>query len=464
MRIGGTTPQDIVMNNPFWQASSVNLFEPFALYGQSDFYPEDGWELIKADFGKLADHSTSRNSIPSMTYFCLYNKYSGIMRFFGAIPDAPESYEVIKWKIKLLQFRRGTTNFSTPNLAATNLLSIQGETIATLEKPTSENILEIVTSFPGVSRGSYFFWFDVPVAYDPCVCYNNTAIEMTGELIKTATFTATGDLIGTIQEVKTPSTSNYSQLVAKRVFGAAVALGIAVATDGQIVQTSKFIDLIDLVTRNPNTDADTKKNFEMFKKVLDASNTLLRKDDKWVDWVTGDTLTDKQVTTILSSLNTYMTATADLTGTGSAAKSVTTVKGKITMQGSVTQSDPVPQSPYWAVPGSDWAVSCEQEVSNYNSSGEKKPEYPLYNEPLGTFAFLKAPKMKINITRTWEYSENQFQWVPNPNDPLNNMKNYWSCDGFKIEGFMPEDLLYTVNPKLNINASKTKITVAMLID
>lgn len=66
---------DANMNNPFWQSSSsTSLYEEFAQYGNSDFYPEDGWELIKSDFGKLADNSTLRQTLPGMIIFvCITN-------------------------------------------------------------------------------------------------------------------------------------------------------------------------------------------------------------------------------------------------------------------------------------------------------------------------------------------------------------------------------------------------------
>lgn len=71
-RLSGTN-QDVNMNNPFWQPSSATtLFEDFAQFENSDFYPEDGWELIKSDFGKLANNTTLRQSLPGMVYFCLY--------------------------------------------------------------------------------------------------------------------------------------------------------------------------------------------------------------------------------------------------------------------------------------------------------------------------------------------------------------------------------------------------------
>lgn len=132
------------------------------------------------------------------------------MRFFGAIPNANEAFQVAKFRITLLTHRRGTQNITNnnKNLDATNLLSIQGNSIGTLDEETNENIIEVTTDFPGVLPSSYFFWFDIPVAYDPSICYNNLAIELNGILIKKSSVTLTGDLFGTLQTTTTPSGNN----------------------------------------------------------------------------------------------------------------------------------------------------------------------------------------------------------------------------------------------------------------
>lgn len=471
MRLSGTPATDIIMNNPYWQSSSNNYaFEQFALYANSDFYPEDGWELIKSDFGYLADETTLRNSLPSLAYFCLYNRHTGTMRFLGAFPTVPEAYQVINFTVNVLTHKRNTQNPTSGNrnLDATNLLSIQGDAIGALDEETEEVSFNVLTEFPGVSPGGYFFWFDVPVAYDPCICYNDVAIEMSGVLIKEASFTASGTLLGTIQEVKTPSSSNYSELVFKKVVGAGFALGTAIATKGTVVQVGKFVELIDIITNKPGISANDKKQWEMFQKFLNASDKLIRKDGEWVDWLTKDTLKDKDVAKMMGSINTYVSSVMDINKKGGGGKSVTTVNGKINLNGTVITKWDMPQNPYWSVPGSALSLECEEEVSleepSNPSNPRKNPEYPLYNEALGTFALLKTPKLKLNISRIWEHSVNQFVWEPDPQNPGQQMKSYWSCDGYKIQGYLPEDLSFVFNPKMNLNLNKTKISAMITVE
>jgi hypothetical protein len=466
MRLSGTPSTDIIMNNPYWQAPSNNSFDQYAQRANSDFYPEDGWELVKSDFGYLADGSTLRTSLPSLTYLCLYNRFTGTMRFFGAFPTVPDAYQIINWTVTVLSHKRNTQNpnSNNRNLDATNLLSIQGDAIGALDKQTDEVSFNVLTEFPGVSPGGYFFWFDIPVAYDPCICYNNVAIEMKGILIKEASFIASGTLLGTVQEITTPSSSSYSELIAKKVIGAGISLGTAVATKGTIVQVGPFVDLIDIITNKPGISSSDKKPWEMFQKFLNASDKLTRKDGEWVDWLTKDTLKDKDVAKMMGAINTYVSSVMDINKKGGGGKSVTTVNGKINLTGTVTTQFHITTSPYWAVPGSALSLNCEEEVTNVSGSPEKNPEYPLYNEALGTFALLKTPKLKLNISRVWEYSENQFMWQPDPSNPLQPMKAYWACDGFKIQGYLPEDLFYVFNPKMNLNLDKTKISAMITVE
>lgn len=254
--------------------------------------------------------------------------------------------------------------------------------------------------------------------------------------------------------------TNYSNLVARRIVGVGTAIAVAAATKGAIIQTSKFIDFISLITNNPNINASERSQYEMLQKFLNSSNNLIRKDDKWVDAITKDSLTDAQFISMMSGINSFASSSIDIATKGeSGSKSTTTVNGKIFLTGSITQKNDITQKLYWAVPGSNWSNTCEEEVSSMgNGTPEKKPEYPIYNEPLGTFAFIKKPKFKLNIKRAYEYSINQKMIDENLNEV------YWSCDGFKFEGYLLEDLKFTINPKLNINASKTKIKVMFFAD
>jgi hypothetical protein len=467
MRLSGTSSSDIIMNNPFWQGTSNNPFEKFALYGNSDFYPEDGWELIKSDFGYLSNGTTLRSTLPTLVYFCLYNRHTGTMRFFGALPEVTSAFKIINFTTKILTHKKNTSN-PTPanrNLDATNLLSIQGSSIGALDSKTDEVSFNVLTEFPGADPGGYFFWFDLPVAYDPCLCYNNVAIEMNGILIQEATFNATGSLLGIVQEIVTPSASNYSELVSKKILGAGFALATALATNGSIVQVEKFIELIDIIVNKPGIPDDEKTKWVMFQKFLNASNNLTRENGKWVDYLTKQTLNDEDVVKMMGAINTYASSVMNIGEKGDGGSSLTTVNGKINLNGNVTNYTNISSTPYWAAPGSKLALDCQEEVTTEsNISNLKNPEYPLYNEALGTFALLKTPKLKLNISRIWEFSENQYLWEPDPNIPSQQRKAYWSCDGFKIQGYLPEDLSFVFNPKMHLNMDKTKISAMISVE
>lgn len=95
---GGTYPS---INNPFWNPTSLMVGQLVNLQN-SDFYPEDGWELLKVNFGRL-NNGTPRVIKPSMPYMILYNRYTGTMRFLGMWPDASNSWQIIRFKVSLPQ-------------------------------------------------------------------------------------------------------------------------------------------------------------------------------------------------------------------------------------------------------------------------------------------------------------------------------------------------------------------------
>jgi hypothetical protein len=88
-------------NNPTWIRNPFNgpidaSYTPFltANHG-SNYQPEDGWELLKVDFGSNGNiglgvndkpgASTVSTSRPKLPYMMLYNRYTGTLRFFGSL-------------------------------------------------------------------------------------------------------------------------------------------------------------------------------------------------------------------------------------------------------------------------------------------------------------------------------------------------------------------------------------------
>jgi hypothetical protein len=92
--------EPILVNSPFWDLTTLQVGALVNLQN-SDFWPEDGWEVLKVNFGYLNDGVTPRQVKPSMPYMALYNKYTGTMRFLGMWPNASNSWQIIRFTVSL---------------------------------------------------------------------------------------------------------------------------------------------------------------------------------------------------------------------------------------------------------------------------------------------------------------------------------------------------------------------------
>ncbi|MBC8527794.1 MAG: hypothetical protein ISS28_03490 [Candidatus Cloacimonetes bacterium] len=73
------------IHSPFYWTNQPNL-TPISNEDDSDFQPEDGWNLLAVDFGDPYGIAVE------CPYLALYNKYLGIIRAFIFIPDPIANY------------------------------------------------------------------------------------------------------------------------------------------------------------------------------------------------------------------------------------------------------------------------------------------------------------------------------------------------------------------------------------
>jgi len=99
------------IRNPFDDNSNSD-YRYLALKQNSNYYPEDGWELLKVDFGALGNIGLSVNENPGrntdvngprLPYMILYNKYSGTFHFFGSLLGQMDGYETIRIELRIPQ-------------------------------------------------------------------------------------------------------------------------------------------------------------------------------------------------------------------------------------------------------------------------------------------------------------------------------------------------------------------------
>jgi hypothetical protein len=410
--------------NPTWIRNPFN--GPInASYGNltdnhnSNYHPEDGWELLKVEFGSNGNiglgvdvqpgPNTVSNERPKLPYMILYNKYSGTMRFFGSLLEPDNTYETVRIELRIPSKspeipRQPYSNVYDPDLKATNLLSIQGETVQPLDQETDESSIAVFVKY--TNNPKVFFWFDLPVAYDPCVCNNKVQLDVSFSFVQTADIDITGKLSGSIKTEK-KGNQDYGKMVFGRVLAAGVSAAVAIKTGGAVINVKAFVDLIDIVKDHPSrADNQTEKdNLTALRNYLTCSEKMFSVIKGSYDDVTGKDK-KKQIAAgqkILDANTTYLSSLVN--GCRSSDNAATTITGSINASGTFTLTDEIEDTHIaLALPGSDW--SDKQVQSNTNKQGTWIPAYPTYNERLGTFALLETPKFLLSSFNETIFSGN----------------------------------------------------------
>lgn len=166
--------------NPFYQS--------FILGTNSDYYPQDGWELIKRDFGKLADGNTNPVRKPG-PYMILYNKYSGKLRVIAAFPGLAAQQAI---NVTL------TTISATANTSksASAVLNFHNDIAQPMDQPSSVTQVTSPASYPGSDYN--FFMADFQTAYDVCTCKFESALRVEFSTVNTSTAQLFGRILGTV--------------------------------------------------------------------------------------------------------------------------------------------------------------------------------------------------------------------------------------------------------------------------
>jgi hypothetical protein len=444
------------LRNPFNDDDNNNEYSYLSGNHGSNYHPEDGWELLKVDFGALSNFNTGYSvlDLPGINpeiggkrlpYMILYNKYTGTFRFFGSLLGQLDGYQTIRIELRIPKTSPNQINVYQPDLKATNLLSIQGDAVQPLDQETEENVMVVFAR--ATNNENNFFWFDIPVAYDPCLCNIRSQLDISFTFVQTADIKLNGKIEAGIKTEKKADNTPYGLKVATRVIAAGVGAVLAVKTGGTVVNFKAFTDLVHLIKENPNANLSQvqKDNLTELQGYLDCGAKFAQSIHKGFPDI-NDTDKKKRIKAaneILDANTTFLSSLA--TGCSKQDNGATTISGALNISGTWTEESIVGQTEVkLAMPGSNWSDK-NMAIINGRINGLTIPASPTYNERLGTFALLETPKFKINNT----YSYQAFEDVRNYNSLI-----FQQNSDFKI----------TFNPLLNLNFNKTKILARIVID
>jgi hypothetical protein len=425
----------------------------------SNYHPEDGWELLKVDFGAQSNFNTGWTQLPQdrpglnpqqggakLPYMILYNKYSGTFRFFGTLLGQMQGYETVRIELRIPE---RSPNLSAPNqynvdLKATNLLSVQGDAMQPLDQETTENVMVVFAK--ATNTESKFFWFDIPTAYDPCLCNIKSQLDITFSFVATANINLNGTIDGALKTdpKNDGSGGNKAVKVATTVIAAGVSTALAVKTGGAVINFQAYANLIKLFKDIPGLSTEDKDNIEKLANYADCASKyakVIKKDYKDVTASGNLTAAQKKAkykaaNNILDANTTFMSSLANGCVKNKADNGGTTINATANLSGTWTEEViPGHTEILLAMPGSNW-TDFEMDREPVTQNSKTVPAYPEYNERLGTFALLEAPKTTINYHTLEGHQRTIYAIKPDPNN---------------------NELKYTFNPLMNMNEEKTEI-------
>ncbi|MDX1651086.1 MAG: T9SS type A sorting domain-containing protein [Brumimicrobium sp.] len=450
--------------------------------GQGGFLPshQNGWELIAVNLGFFPDGSPytdvpgASNKHPRIPYVILYHRYLEKIRVFANIGDewaANNAYDAVRIRLTL----NGENKYEKNGLFRMH----QGYDQA-LDQTTDMVSVGAIAEAPNDKQR----WFsaDFTVSHDPCVCNFASAINLDFELVKNIDLKLYGRQIS----MEEPIVDANGNLVNQDFFsGFSVDQFDSEVNEGGFIMYKKMEDLFDdYISRMEDYQAELAivqqyneqidKNLAIVKWVKHAldvgitaatggspisvalTNSLLQHASGVVGTnVTASELSErwekvfKAAEGILGKeISTFVNNNFKKKDPPTIPEKPTVTLSEMYFKGRLTQVDPKP-GPTIYTPG-----------TYGNSITEDLPDqhyYPVYNDPLGVFALLKSPKIKVS--ETLEYEGCELVVVPTgTGEDYFVAEKYSRITQFKLN----EKLSYTFNNALDIK--KSSIQASIVID
>lgn len=182
----GFTPVSYALQNtrnPFW--SEFEYMDYLAKEVESDFLPEEGWELIVQGLGKTKD-GVEINDF-STVYFLLYNRFSSTLRVLFVLPK-----EVDDGKYNSLGVTLEFHELPDEEINITGLFEHQDGISNALDTKTD------YTSATAIVDATEGLWThaDFTLAYDACTCKFPSSIRLQIKGISKSTVEMTGRFYG----------------------------------------------------------------------------------------------------------------------------------------------------------------------------------------------------------------------------------------------------------------------------
>jgi Secretion system C-terminal sorting domain len=423
---GKFLPQSSV-NNPFFNVSNLQ-----ALQGglESDSKPEEGWQLIKQDFGYAYSGNTwqgqsifnaTGSSQPGRAYMMLYNKYSSILRIIGIMDRLSLQDQII---VVLTLKDKSNTLINYQDFKFNALFNRYNAQQTGLDLPTK--VTSVTAPAQAPSTGADFFYADFNVSYDPCVCFFQSAIEVSFRVKQTSTLKLTGRILGQNVDITQKNalpnadylTSVWNNNTPNQPYNQMYSSMVKLQSDIKDQQASSaFADVLGYLGKAAKVAKLYSANFAtdaIFSNFTNANPKIVQKAGKF--------------TSVFDFVSFFM-------GGNEKASNPTVITAELAATGVIQSiSNANSNNILIGTPGSQSANLLPEYPTS--TTGGIKPMYPMYNEMVGRFAVVRTPQVMYSLEQTG-----------------NGIYVY-----YKLSDILPT-FSYTFNPV--VDAEKTKIFVAL---
>lgn len=408
---------------------------------------EQGWELLWKFDGYESDGTTpisnaSINQIKSLN-FILYNRYTGMLRWFMAPKVNNTTFNELEPVIK----------FKNSDVAS--LFRNYNGLDQALDKPTI--VQKVASPAQTSSSTQHLSMADFSISYDPCVCYFDSKLEYTLNANTTASIDLYGRLEGTSQMLSANDAINTDRLLSlfknnKSGFTDEVKNGLLEYKNyGKMVADFKKLE--------------NKSN--IFDDVYDASKVAKDIAELGIDFV----LSTKKPWKSLKTISKFVGFASMPFKTDKTTKSPPMlIQAQMTLTGQLNSSVPLNGFSFDMFTPGSYKTSSNLNILNSPNNPDRF-EYPVYNQAMGLYALLKTPQKERGIASlnevpikviSVEQKRNDYGFVigTTPVDSVSQSYAYSPRVAYKLK----EDIEFTFNPSAQINFEKTRIEAAWIIE
>ncbi|MDX1902995.1 MAG: T9SS type A sorting domain-containing protein [Thermonemataceae bacterium] len=393
-------------NNP----NTVNLVD----FTPKDYEPAEGWELLQRTIGD----ENNRISNPSWAF---YNKNTAVMRVFFLVVEQTSSTSIDPNKGAFIN-----VEFLTESSPAyqSNMLTASATPLLPLEQFRNKTNLVGTNRFE--VQAGFWLYADFPMVYDPCTCLYSGRIFVSVTANQSESINMNINSVPASSPIKNGNTggdlrSNFTK------FGTVVEGGVK--TLSSVVEATQDLNKRWESAGLPSPNIDISD----FEKFLSGAKKLA----EVIPGISGLT------NTVFTALD-FFTGKSKKNGIG---PNSVMVMNNFKAEGTISSKLPA-TSFRLAIPGSNTDVFTGNVV-------------PAYNNPLGIFNLLTAPKIRQSTFKT-PFFGSSISTVSSacPDFPTGDVSLSVITHTFELKS----DIEFVINPALNVNYQLSDIRAAFIFE